>query len=39
MASAGALKNFGLTDHQVDLKNKAMVRQYKKFMMLPIIIW
>ena len=28
--AAGALKNFGLTDHQVDLKNKAMVRQYKK---------
>jgi hypothetical protein len=26
---SGALKNFGLTDHQVDLNNKKMVQQYK----------
>lgn len=28
--AVGALKNFGLTDHQVDLNNKKMVKQYKK---------
>ncbi|MEB8210900.1 CDP-glycerol glycerophosphotransferase family protein [Staphylococcus succinus] len=28
--AAGALKNFGLTDHQVDLSNKHMVNQYRK---------
>lgn len=27
--ASGALKNFGLTDHQVDLNNKKMVQQYK----------
>ncbi|MDQ7109727.1 CDP-glycerol--poly(glycerophosphate) glycerophosphotransferase [Staphylococcus cohnii] len=27
--AVGALKNFGLTDHQVDLNNKKMVNQYK----------
>ena len=30
MACFGALKDFGLTDHQVDLNNKAMVEQYKR---------
>ncbi|NWK84860.1 CDP-glycerol glycerophosphotransferase family protein [Staphylococcus sp. GSSP0090] len=28
--AAGALKHFGLTDHQVDLSNAKMVNQYKK---------
>ncbi|BBD90800.1 teichoic acid glycerol-phosphate primase TarB [Staphylococcus caprae] len=28
--ASGALKDFGLTDHQVDLNNKAMVEQYKR---------
>ncbi|MEQ6046431.1 teichoic acid glycerol-phosphate primase TarB [Staphylococcus saccharolyticus] len=28
--AAGALKNFGLTDHQVDLNNQSMVSQYRK---------
>ncbi|MCU5746915.1 CDP-glycerol glycerophosphotransferase family protein [Staphylococcus sp. SQ8-PEA] len=28
--AAGALKNFGFTDHQVDLKNKKMVEQYRR---------
>lgn len=28
--AAGALKNFGLTDHQVDLSNKAQVKQYQR---------
>ncbi|MDK9843308.1 CDP-glycerol glycerophosphotransferase family protein [Staphylococcus equorum] len=28
--AAGALKNFGLQDHQVDLSNKPMVHQYQK---------
>lgn len=28
--ASGALKNFGLTDHQVDLNNKKMVQQYKR---------
>lgn len=28
--AAGALKDFGLTDHQVDLNNKAVVKQYKR---------
>ncbi|HEJ8644533.1 CDP-glycerol glycerophosphotransferase family protein [Staphylococcus aureus] len=28
--ASGALKNFGLTDHQVDVSDKAMVQQYRK---------
>lgn len=28
--AAGALKDFGLTDHQVDVNNQAMVEQYKR---------
>ena len=28
--ASGALKNFGLTDHQVDLNNVTMVRQYQR---------
>ncbi|GGG90060.1 CDP-glycerol glycerophosphotransferase family protein [Staphylococcus pragensis] len=28
--ASGALKNFGLTDHQVDLNNKKMVKQYQR---------
>ncbi|AGZ26023.1 MULTISPECIES: teichoic acid glycerol-phosphate primase TarB [Staphylococcus] len=28
--AAGALKDFGLTDHQVDLNNQAMVNQYQR---------
>ncbi|MBY6180246.1 teichoic acid glycerol-phosphate primase TarB [Staphylococcus haemolyticus] len=28
--ASGALKNFGLTDHQVDLTNVTMVRQYQR---------
>ncbi|MCY1603112.1 teichoic acid glycerol-phosphate primase TarB [Staphylococcus pettenkoferi] len=28
--AAGALKNFGFTDHQVDLQNTKMVEQYKQ---------
>ncbi|MEJ7376259.1 CDP-glycerol glycerophosphotransferase family protein, partial [Staphylococcus caprae] len=28
--AAGALKQFGLTDHQVDLSNAKMVSQYRK---------
>lgn len=28
--AAGALKNFGLTDHKVDLSNHQMVQQYKE---------
>lgn len=28
--AAGALKNFGLTDHQVDLNNNKMVEQYRQ---------
>ena len=39
MACFGALKDFGLTDHQVDLNNKAMVEQYKRVYMQQIITW
>ncbi|BGE83195.1 teichoic acid glycerol-phosphate primase TarB [Staphylococcus petrasii] len=28
--ASGALKNFGLTDHQVDLNNEKMVKQYQR---------
>ncbi|HAR2853384.1 teichoic acid glycerol-phosphate primase TarB [Staphylococcus argenteus] len=28
--ASGALKNFGLTDNQVDLSNKAMIQQYRQ---------
>ncbi len=28
--ASGALKNFGLTDHQVDLTNNTMVKQYQR---------
>ena len=36
--ASGALKLFGLQDHQVDTANTQMVTQYKKFTMRQIII-